>query len=102
MATMLISPTEANSLLQSLLKLADQCRAQGRYQQAIPLYRSALAQAEASLGAEHSTVAAVLNNLALLYQYTDNFDEAERLSRRARLLAPAQTMNASFSSVANA
>ena len=83
MAKPLISPPEATSLVQSLVKLADACRAQGRYEQAEPLYLRALAQAEASFGAEHLTVAAVLNNLAVLLKKQARYAEAETLYSRA-------------------
>src|SRR5262245_45850703 len=69
--------------LDSLLRAADERREQGLYAQAEPIYRRALELAESAFGAEHPEVAVVLNNLAVLYKYTGNFDEAEALYRRA-------------------
>ena len=48
-----------------------------------PLYRRALAIAEASLGKDHPTVAIRLNNLASLLQGTNRLGEAEPLMRHA-------------------
>jgi hypothetical protein len=50
MNKLLISTPKAKSLVQSLVKLADACRAQGRHEQAELLYRRALAVAEAQFG----------------------------------------------------
>ncbi len=44
---------------------------QGRYAEAEPLYKRALAIREKALGPEHPHVAASLNNLAALYKYSD-------------------------------
>ncbi|MCP4307664.1 MAG: tetratricopeptide repeat protein, partial [bacterium] len=56
---------------------------QGRYDEAEPLYRRALAILEKVLGAEHPAVATSLNNLAELYRDQGRYDEAEPLYRRA-------------------
>ncbi|QTF93775.1 tetratricopeptide repeat protein, partial [Halomonas sp. BM-2019] len=53
------------------------------YAEAEPLMRRALAIDEASLGADHPTVAIRLNNLASLLQATNRLAEAEPLMRRA-------------------
>jgi len=54
-----------------------------RLGEAEPLLRRALAINEASLGKDHSAVAAALNNLAQLLQATNRLGEAEPLLRRA-------------------
>jgi hypothetical protein len=54
--------------------------------QAEPLYRHALAMAEASFGSDHPNVGKSLNNLALLLQATNRLSEAEPLYRRAKIL----------------
>jgi tetratricopeptide (TPR) repeat protein len=56
---------------------------QGRYQEAEPLLRRALALDEALVGADHTQLATRLNNLAQLFQDTDRLGEAELLMRRA-------------------
>ncbi len=68
---------------QSLNNLAELYRAQGRYAEAEPLYRRALAIVEKALGPEHPHVAANLNNLAGLYQAQGHYAEAEPLYQRS-------------------
>jgi len=70
-------------LATSLNGLAGVYRAQGRYAEAEPLYRRALAIREKALGAEHPDVAQSLNNLALLYAAQGRFGEAEPLHKPA-------------------
>jgi tetratricopeptide (TPR) repeat protein len=60
--------------------------AQGRYQEAEPLYRRALALREKVLGPDHPDVATSLNNLAGLYDTQGRYKEAEPLYRRALAL----------------
>src|SRR2546426_1030566 len=69
--------------IRSLCGAANEQRVQGQYTEAEPLYLRALALAELVWGSDHTEVAAVCNNLAVLYKYTGKFDEAERLYRRA-------------------
>jgi tetratricopeptide (TPR) repeat protein len=52
---------------------------QGRYPEAEPLYKRALAIHEKALGPEHPVVATGLNNLAFLYQAQGRYAEAESL-----------------------
>jgi CHAT domain-containing protein len=56
---------------------------QGRYAEAEPLYRRALAVDEKSLGPDHPDVARDLNNLAGVYNSQGRYAEAEPLDRRA-------------------
>ena len=58
-------------------------QAQGRYAEAEPLYKRALAIEEKALGPEHPDIATSLNNLALLYQVQGRYAEAEPLYKRA-------------------
>ncbi len=63
--------------------LAGLYRSQGRYGEAEPLFRRALATFERVLGAEHSDTLASLNNLAVLYESQGRYGEAEPLHRCA-------------------
>ena len=56
---------------------------QGRYAEAEPLLRRALAIDEKALGPEHPDTAATLNSLAELYNKQGRYAEAEPLYRRA-------------------
>ena len=56
---------------------------QGRYAEAEPLYKRALAIAEKALGPDHPDVASCLNNLAILYKAQGRYAEAEPLYKRA-------------------
>ena len=58
-------------------------RAQGRYAEAEPLIKRALAIDEKALGPEHLNVGAELDNLAQLYQEQGRYAEAEPLFSRA-------------------
>ncbi len=72
--------------------LGELYRLQGRYAEAEPLYKRALAIKEKFLGPEHPEVATSLNNLGLLLNYsvllraTDRSDEAERMEARAKAI----------------
>jgi len=55
----------------------------GRYSEAIPLAKSALALFEEALGPEDPSVASTLNNLAVLYQATGDYARAAPLYERA-------------------
>ena len=55
----------------------------GKYEEAEPLYRRALAGREAALGAEHPTTLASVENLANLLSNMGKYEEAEPLFRRA-------------------
>jgi tetratricopeptide (TPR) repeat protein/CHAT domain-containing protein len=59
---------------------------QGRYADAEPLFRRALAIREKVLGPEHPHVATSLNNLALLYHHQSRYAEAEPLFKRALVI----------------
>ncbi len=67
----------------SLNNLAAVYHLQGKYAEAEPLYKRALAIWEKALGPEHPDVAQSLNNLALLYQDQGRYAEAEPLHKRA-------------------
>ncbi len=56
---------------------------EGRYLEALPLHEKAIRLVEQELGANHSTFAIHLNNLAMLYSLHSRDIEAERLYKRA-------------------
>src|SRR5262249_40802065 len=72
-------PDVATSLHNLAILYADQ----GRYAEAEPLYKRALAIREKVLGDEHPEFAKGLNNLAVLYGRQGRYAEAEPLFRRA-------------------
>jgi tetratricopeptide (TPR) repeat protein len=57
--------------------------AQGRYEEAEPLYRRALAIDEVAYGPNHANVAADLTNLAVLFRKTNRVNEAVVIEKRA-------------------
>ncbi len=57
--------------------------AQGRYDEAEPMYKRALAIQEKTLGPEHPDTATSLYNLALLYDAQGRYDEAEPMYKRS-------------------
>ena len=67
----------------SLHNLAALYYSQGRYAEAEPLCRRALAIREQALGPDHPDTAQSLNNLAALYYSQGRYAEAEPLCRRA-------------------
>ena len=67
----------------SLNNLAGLLEAQGKLDEAEPMYRRALAIDEKALGEDHPDVATSLNNLAYLLQSQHKLDEAEPMHRRA-------------------
>ena len=67
----------------SLNNLALLYDTRGKYAEAEPLYKRALAIWEKSLGPDHPQVALGLNNLALLYVDQGKYAEAEPLCKRA-------------------
>jgi tetratricopeptide (TPR) repeat protein len=72
--------------VQALGNLGNIYRIHGRYREAKPLLRRALALAEATLGPDHLEVATCCNNLGVLYKYLGRFTAAARLYRRALTL----------------
>ncbi|MEE8176619.1 MAG: tetratricopeptide repeat protein, partial [Acidobacteriota bacterium] len=73
-------------LAQSLNNLAGLYNSQGKYAEAEPLYRRALAIAEAILGPEHPNVAPGINNLGALYLAQGKYAEAEPLFQRSQAI----------------
>jgi tetratricopeptide (TPR) repeat protein len=71
--------------LSSLNNLAALYRAEGRYDEAEPLYREALERRRAVLGPIHPDTLTSLNNLAFLYEDRGRSREAELLYREALL-----------------
>ena len=68
---------------QSLNNLAALYSDQGRYAEAEPLYKRALAICEKALGPDHPDVGSSLNNLAALYRDQGRYAEAEPLFKRS-------------------
>jgi tetratricopeptide (TPR) repeat protein len=58
-------------------------RAQGRYDEAEPRFKRALAISEKTLGLDHPDVATSLNNLAVFYEHQGRYAEALLASTRA-------------------
>ena len=79
-------PITALNLATSLNNLAALYDDQGRYSEAEPYYKRALAIWEKALGPEHPQVAQTLNNLAALYYTKGQYVEAEPLFKRALAL----------------
>jgi tetratricopeptide (TPR) repeat protein len=71
-------------LVTSLNNLAVLYANQGKYAQAEPLHKRALAINEKTLGPEHPDVAQSLENYATLLRITKRVAEAEKLEARAR------------------
>jgi tetratricopeptide (TPR) repeat protein len=63
--------------------LAALYQSQGRYSEAEPLYKQALAIRKAQLGDNHPSTATSLNNLAELYRLQGRYSEAEPLYKEA-------------------
>ncbi len=70
----------------SLNNLAELYNAQGRYAEAEPLYKRALAIWEKVLGPEHPNVVAGLENYAALLRETGRSAEADKLEARAKVI----------------
>ena len=64
-------------------------RDQGRYGEAEPLYRRALAVVEQALGPDHSRMAAPLGGLAALYYAQGRYRDAEPFYRRTLVIRSA-------------
>ncbi len=79
-------------LAESLNGLAVVYREQGRYTEAEPLLKRALAIREKALGPAHSDVIQSLSNLAGLYQTQGRHADAEPLLKRVRDLEPRTTV----------
>ncbi len=67
----------------SLNNLAGLYEAQGKYDQAEPLYKRSLSIRETALGPDHPDVGTSLNNLAGLYEAQGKYDQAEPLYKRS-------------------
>jgi tetratricopeptide (TPR) repeat protein len=71
----------------SLNNLAGLYRSQGKYEEAEPLYRSALEKRKRLLGEEHPDIAISQWNLGVLYQSQGRYSEAEALYHQALIIA---------------
>ncbi len=70
----------------SLNNLAVLYQAQGKYTEAEPLYKRALAITEKALGPEHPTMATTLENYATLLLMTNREAEAVKIEARAEAI----------------
>jgi Tfp pilus assembly protein PilF len=77
---------DSPGLGRSLNDLAMVYEGQGRYAEAEPLLKRALAIRETALGPDHPDVATSLNNLAMVYEGQGRHAEAEPLFKRALLI----------------
>ena len=77
-------------LAATLNNLAERYKEEGRYADAEPLYKRALAIREKALGPDHPAVAQSLNNLADLYTAQGRYADAEPLYKRALTSTPEQ------------
>ncbi len=59
---------------------------QGKYAEAEPLFKRALAIEEKALGPDHPDLATTLENMADLYKKTGRLDEAKRFEERAQAI----------------
>ena len=84
--------------VQSLTGLGDILRIRGRYDDAEPWLREAIALGETSLGTDDEDVVTAVNSLAVLFKYSGRFDDAAGLYQRA--LAAAERTGASDESLA--
>ena len=73
-------------LATSLSNLAELYRLRGKYAEAEPLNKRALAIRKRTLGPAHPDVANSLNNLAALYHQQGKYDEAEPLYKRSLVI----------------
>jgi hypothetical protein len=71
----------------ALLAAADAAASGGDLQTAEQLLREALARQEATLGPSHADLANTVNNLAVVCERLEKFDEAEQGYRRAHAIA---------------
>jgi tetratricopeptide (TPR) repeat protein len=89
----LLAPTRvarAQRRVRTRVSRANELRMRGLYAEAEQVCLATLNDAEAVLGPEDPTLIPLLNVLGIVYKYTARFDAAERLYRRALLLAESQ------------
>lgn len=78
------SPAFANSTsIEDAIKSSSELYEQGRFQEAIPHAKNALAIAEQEIGMETAVFADLLDNLAAIYEAELNYELAQPLYRRA-------------------
>ncbi len=76
-------PPDLAGIASALSHRASALQTLGRFREAEPVIRRALAMFEQTLGSNHPRIAIDLNNLAQLHQATNRLAEAEPLMRRA-------------------
>ena len=75
---------EHRNVASTLNNLAEVYRAQGRWEDAAPLYPRAIAIAEKALGPDHPTVAGLLENYAVVLRRAHRDADALEMDERAR------------------
>ncbi len=80
------SGSSSPRLATSLNNLAEVYRLEGRYAEAEPLFKRALAIFEKALGPEHPNVATGLENYAALLRKTGRADEATEMEACAKAI----------------
>ncbi|PLS30656.1 tetratricopeptide tPR2 repeat protein [Bifidobacterium margollesii] len=78
----------------TLINAATATRAAGRYDDAEQLYRQALESSEKTLAPTDRRLAALHNNLSILYSETNRYDEAESELREALRILESSSVNA--------
>src|SRR5262249_6602642 len=74
---------QATGVINELNKRISELYHAGRYSAAIPLAQRVLSIQERQYGRDHLDICSALQNLAALYEWQGNFDEAEKLFTRA-------------------
>jgi tetratricopeptide (TPR) repeat protein len=73
-----VSPNDP-AFASTLTMLARSLQAQGKYSEALSLYKDALAIYQTSTGVEHAHVANILSNMSVLYEVQGKYQEAKPL-----------------------
>ena len=89
------SASSLNNLALLYHNLAALYHAQGKYAEAEPLLKRALAIWAKALGPAHPDVATTLNNLAALYRKTNRLADAEVMENRAKAIRAARSQERS-------
>ena len=81
-----LSPSNLYAQSEALMEAYKQGQAlysEGRYEEAVPLFRTAFVLGVEEFGPDHPTTATLANNLAALYKAQGRYEAAERLYKLA-------------------
>jgi hypothetical protein len=81
--------TQTSELTDPVLRAAEEAAGKGDFEAAERLLRELLASQESRLGSSHPDLANTLNNLAVVCERLEKYDDAERGYRRAHAIAVA-------------